>query len=241
MTGVARRPACPRAARRRYLPVASSACLTASSCRPARARGWPRCTPPVRGTSAPSTAGRPARCSGGPCCAASRERTWSWPGSPPRSSRPSRSARSRSAPAWPGPGAASSCWKRRSPRPAARWPGPGRGGCSAPSARTPGRGWPSRRPCRRRARRLRPVAGWTGTCRRSSGARPVVPSASPGRPPGSGLGLAIVNAVAAAHKGTAQASLNDPHGLRITLALPASGPASAEPAAPVPHTVSAPR
>jgi len=64
---------------------------------------------------------------------------------------------------------------------------------------------------------------------------------SPGRPPGSGLGLAIVNAVAAAHKGTAQASLNDPHGLRITLALPASGPASAEPAAPVPHTVSAPR
>ena len=64
---------------------------------------------------------------------------------------------------------------------------------------------------------------------------------SPGRPPGSGLGLAIVNAVAAAHKGTAQASLNDPHGLRITLALPASGPAAAEPAAPVPHTVSAPR
>jgi two-component system OmpR family sensor kinase len=66
---------------------------------------------------------------------------------------------------------------------------------------------------------------------------------SPGRgcPPGSGLGLAIVNAVAAAHDGTAQASLNDPHGLRITLTLPASGPASAEPAAPVPHTVSAPR
>jgi two-component system OmpR family sensor kinase len=59
--------------------------------------------------------------------------------------------------------------------------------------------------------------------------------------PGSGLGLAIVNAVAAAHDGTAQASLNDPHGLRITLTLPASGPASAESAAPVPHTVSAPR
>jgi len=64
---------------------------------------------------------------------------------------------------------------------------------------------------------------------------------SPGRPPGSGLGLAIVNAVAAAHKGTAEASLNDPHGLRITLTLPASGPASAESATPVPHTVSAPR
>ena len=64
---------------------------------------------------------------------------------------------------------------------------------------------------------------------------------SPGRPPGSGLGLAIVNAVAATHNGTAQASLNDPHGLRITLALPASGPVSAGPAVPVPHTVSAPR
>jgi two-component system OmpR family sensor kinase len=57
-------------------------------------------------------------------------------------------------------------------------------------------------------------------------------------PPGAGLGLAIVNAVAAAHHGTAQASLNDPHGLRITLTLPASGPA--DQAAPAPHTVSAP-
>jgi two-component system, OmpR family, sensor kinase len=66
---------------------------------------------------------------------------------------------------------------------------------------------------------------------------------SPGRgcPPGSGLGLAIVNAVAVTHNGTAQASLNDPHGLRITLTLPASGPAPAGLAAPVPHTVSAPR
>jgi two-component system OmpR family sensor kinase len=66
---------------------------------------------------------------------------------------------------------------------------------------------------------------------------------SPGRgcPPGSGLGLAIVNAVAVTHHGTAQASLNDPHGLRITLTLPASGGASAEQAVPVPHTVSAPR
>jgi two-component system OmpR family sensor kinase len=59
-------------------------------------------------------------------------------------------------------------------------------------------------------------------------------------PPGSGLGLAIVNAVAATHHGTAQASLNDPHGLRITLTLPVSAPASVGPAAPVPHTVSAP-
>ena len=65
--------------------------------------------------------------------------------------------------------------------------------------------------------------------------------AGPGRdcPPGAGLGLAIVNAVAAAHHGTAQASLNDPHGLRITLTLPGSGP-SAGGAAQAPHTVSAP-
>jgi two-component system, OmpR family, sensor kinase len=64
----------------------------------------------------------------------------------------------------------------------------------------------------------------------------------PGRdcPPGAGLGLAIVNAVAATHHGTAQASLNDPHGLRITLTLPASSPAGANGAAPAPHTVSAP-
>jgi two-component system OmpR family sensor kinase len=61
-----------------------------------------------------------------------------------------------------------------------------------------------------------------------------------GCPPGSGLGLAIVNAVATTHNGTAQASLNDPHGLRITLTLPASRPAPAGPGAPVPHTVSAP-
>jgi two-component system OmpR family sensor kinase len=57
-------------------------------------------------------------------------------------------------------------------------------------------------------------------------------------PPGAGLGLAIVNAVATVHGGIAQASLNDPHGLRITLTLPASGPA--DQAAPAPHTVSAP-
>jgi two-component system OmpR family sensor kinase len=38
--------------------------------------------------------------------------------------------------------------------------------------------------------------------------------------PGSGLGLAITAAIAAAHDGTAQATLNNPHGLRITLTLP---------------------
>ena len=61
-----------------------------------------------------------------------------------------------------------------------------------------------------------------------------------GCPPGSGLGLAIVNAVAVTHHGTAQASLNDPHGLHITLTLPASGAPEAGAAVPVPHTVSAP-
>jgi two-component system OmpR family sensor kinase len=45
--------------------------------------------------------------------------------------------------------------------------------------------------------------------------------------PGSGLGLAIVTAVAAAHDGAAEATLNDPHGLRITMTLPANeAPAS---------------
>jgi two-component system OmpR family sensor kinase len=38
---------------------------------------------------------------------------------------------------------------------------------------------------------------------------------------GSGLGLAIVSAVAAAHHGTAEAAPNHPHGLRVTLQLPA--------------------
>jgi two-component system, OmpR family, sensor kinase len=63
---------------------------------------------------------------------------------------------------------------------------------------------------------------------------------APGRscPPGSGLGLAIVNAVAAAHHGAAHASLNEPHGLRVTLTLPAAGPPGRDAAAP--HTVSAP-
>lgn len=44
--------------------------------------------------------------------------------------------------------------------------------------------------------------------------------------PGSGLGLAIVSEIAAAHGGTADATLNHPHGLRITLTLPAGGPPS---------------
>jgi two-component system, OmpR family, sensor kinase len=44
---------------------------------------------------------------------------------------------------------------------------------------------------------------------------------SQGHEPGSGLGLAIVAEIATAHKGTAEATLNDPHGLRVTLTLPA--------------------
>jgi two-component system OmpR family sensor kinase len=39
---------------------------------------------------------------------------------------------------------------------------------------------------------------------------------------GSGLGLAIVTAVAATHHGAAEASLNAPHGLRVTLTFPAT-------------------
>jgi two-component system, OmpR family, sensor kinase len=45
---------------------------------------------------------------------------------------------------------------------------------------------------------------------------------APAHRPGSGLGLAIVTAIAAAHDGTADAAVNDPHGLRITLTLPAA-------------------
>jgi two-component system, OmpR family, sensor kinase len=53
-------------------------------------------------------------------------------------------------------------------------------------------------------------------------------AAAPEPRPGSGLGLAIVTAIAAAHQGTAQAALNDPHGLRVTLTLPVpSGPGPA--------------
>jgi len=53
---------------------------------------------------------------------------------------------------------------------------------------------------------------------------------APSHRPGSGLGLAIVTAIATAHHGTAQATLNNPHGLRITLTLPASTqPGTAQP------------
>jgi signal transduction histidine kinase len=38
---------------------------------------------------------------------------------------------------------------------------------------------------------------------------------------GSGLGLAIVSEIASAHSGTAQAAPVSPHGLRVTLTLPA--------------------
>ena len=44
---------------------------------------------------------------------------------------------------------------------------------------------------------------------------------APSHRPGSGLGLAIVTAIATAHDGTVEAAQGDPHGLRITLALPA--------------------
>ncbi|HYA49736.1 MAG TPA: hypothetical protein VEG33_01050, partial [Streptosporangiaceae bacterium] len=59
-------------------------------------------------------------------------------------------------------------------------------------------------------------------------------AAAPAPRPGAGLGLAIVTAIAAAHQGTAQAALNHPHGLRVTLTLPASsGPGRAPVAAGV--------
>jgi two-component system OmpR family sensor kinase len=45
-------------------------------------------------------------------------------------------------------------------------------------------------------------------------------ASAPSARPGSGLGLAIVAAVTAAHGGTAEARLNEPHGLRITLTVP---------------------
>ena len=57
--------------------------------------------------------------------------------------------------------------------------------------------------------------------------------------PGSGLGLAIVTAIAAAHHGTAKAALNRPHGLRITLTLPAASLLSPSRAADAPITAPA--
>jgi two-component system, OmpR family, sensor kinase len=53
-------------------------------------------------------------------------------------------------------------------------------------------------------------------------------AAAPSARPGSGLGLAIVTAVAATHAGTTHAALNQPHGLRITLTLPAASPFSTD-------------
>jgi two-component system, OmpR family, sensor kinase len=50
--------------------------------------------------------------------------------------------------------------------------------------------------------------------------------AAPSARPGSGLGLAIVTAVAATHGGTAQARPSQPHGLQVTLTLPAASPAA---------------
>jgi two-component system, OmpR family, sensor kinase len=46
-------------------------------------------------------------------------------------------------------------------------------------------------------------------------------ASAPFRRPGSGLGLAIVAEVAAAHGGTAQATANQPHGLRVAVTVPA--------------------
>ncbi|HTV98891.1 MAG TPA: HAMP domain-containing sensor histidine kinase [Streptosporangiaceae bacterium] len=54
-------------------------------------------------------------------------------------------------------------------------------------------------------------------------------TATSGRP-GAGLGLAIVATVAGTHHGTAEAALNEPSGLRVTLTLPA---ASLQPAVPL--------
>jgi two-component system OmpR family sensor kinase len=53
-------------------------------------------------------------------------------------------------------------------------------------------------------------------------------AAAPSRRPGAGLGLAIVAAIAAAHDGSAQATLNHPSGLRVTLTLSAPAATSAE-------------
>jgi two-component system, OmpR family, sensor kinase len=55
---------------------------------------------------------------------------------------------------------------------------------------------------------------------------------APSRRSGSGLGLAIVAAVAAAHDGHAEAVLSEPHGLRVTLTLPARKPPPASPPLP---------
>jgi two-component system, OmpR family, sensor kinase len=53
--------------------------------------------------------------------------------------------------------------------------------------------------------------------------------AAPANSPGAGLGLAIVSTVASAHRGTAEARLNEPSGLRVTLTLPAAPAQTAPP------------
>jgi two-component system, OmpR family, sensor kinase len=52
--------------------------------------------------------------------------------------------------------------------------------------------------------------------------------AAPSARPGSGLGLAIVKAVAATHGGSAQARPSQPHGLQVTLTLPAASPTATD-------------
>jgi signal transduction histidine kinase len=42
--------------------------------------------------------------------------------------------------------------------------------------------------------------------------------------PGSGLGLAIVIQIATVHNGTVSAEPNWPHGLRVRITLPVTGP-----------------
>jgi two-component system, OmpR family, sensor kinase len=53
--------------------------------------------------------------------------------------------------------------------------------------------------------------------------------AAPSHRSGAGLGLAIVSTVAGAHHGTAEAELNEPAGLRVTLTVPARQPAAPGP------------
>jgi two-component system, OmpR family, sensor kinase len=55
-------------------------------------------------------------------------------------------------------------------------------------------------------------------------------ASAPSARPGSGLGLAIVAAVAAAHGGTAEAGLSQPHGLRVTITVPVTRNAPGDPA-----------
>jgi two-component system, OmpR family, sensor kinase len=81
----------------------------------------------------------------------------------------------------------------------------------------------------------------------SSPSTPLSPSSPPGPPgqpnqparPGSGLGLAIAAEIAAAHGGTAAAAPAVPHGLRITLALPAVAARHIQDQRPVPELAGA--